>query len=172
MKETLRDGQFTVEQLPADGREQEFRHGIFRLEKFHAGEATPYEVIEKENAYVNAGGALLLDLLIGAGGTAYNNANSHLGAGDSATAVAAGQTDLQAATNKSRKAMDATYPSRSGQVVTFRATFGTSEANYAWNEVAIFNASSGGTMLARTVSSFGTKTSAASWVLSYTLTVP
>lgn len=164
-----------VEVIPAMPSEKDFRHGRFRIEKFEGEFApgkAPYELIEIPNGYTNTGGALLLDLLIAAGGTAFNNANAYLGAGDSNTAFAVGQTDLQAASNKLRKAMDATYPSRSGQVVSFRSTFGTSDANWAWQEVAIFNASSGGTMLARSVSSLGTKTSAGSWVLTYTLTVP
>ncbi len=152
-------------------------HGIFKIEKFAVDENgvvadTPFEVIEKENSYTNAGGALLLDLLIGAGGTTFANANAYLGSGDSSTAFAASQTDLQAATNKIRKAMDATFPSRSGQVMTFKATFGTSDANWVWNEIALFNASTAGTMLCRSVANYGTKTSAASWQLSYTLTVP
>jgi hypothetical protein len=107
---------------------------------------------------------------VGGGGTAFNNANAYLGVGDSSTAFAAGQTDLQAATNKLRKAMDATYPQVAGNVQTFRATFGTSEANFAWNEWGIFNASSGGTMMNRKVESLGTKTSAQSWQITVTLT--
>lgn len=155
--------------------EKDFPHGVFRIEKYHANDielATPFEVLEFLNGYTNTGGALLLDLLIAAGGTAYNNANSYLGSGDSSTAFAVSQTDLQAATNKVRKAMDSTFPSRSGQVVTFKSTFATGDANWVWNEVAIFNAAAAGTMLARSTGSYGTKTSAASWVLSYTLTVP
>lgn len=152
----------------------EFPHGWFKIEKFHGDDITanPFEVVESLNGYTNVGGALLLDLLIAAGGSAYNNANSYLGSGDSSTAFAVSQTDLQAATNKLRKAMDSTFPSRSGQVVTFKSTFATGDANWAWAEVAIFNAAAAGTMLARSTGSYGTKTSAASWVLSYTLTVP
>jgi hypothetical protein len=62
------------------------------------------------NILVTAGITLLLNLLIGAGGTVYSNANANLGIGDSTTAAAIGQTDLQAASNKVRQAMDATYP--------------------------------------------------------------
>lgn len=130
------------------------------------------ETIEGEgNLLVNAGIALLEDLLIGAGGTVFSNANAYLGVGDSSTAAAAGQTDLQAASNKLRKAMDATYPSRSGQTLTFRATFGSSDANFAWEEWAIFNASSSGTMLNRKVASMGTKASGATWVFTVTVTI-
>lgn len=160
-----------------ESHENSFRHGIFRIEKFQCDEdglpvGDPFEVLEFENAYVNTGGALLLDLLIGAGGTVFNNANANIGVGDSSTAVAAGQTDLQAATNKLRKAMDATFPSRSGQVMTWRATFASGDANFVWAEIALFNASSAGTMLSRIVQAMGTKASGTSWVATYTITVP
>lgn len=104
-------------------------------------------------------------------GTLYDNTNAYLGVGDSATAFAATQTDLQAATNKLRKAMEATYPQRSANVLTLRSLFGTGDANWAWQEWATFNASTAGTMLQRKVESLGTKTSAQSWQLTVTLTL-
>ncbi len=109
--------------------------------------------------------------------TYFNNANSYIGVGDSSTAEAATHTDLQAATNKLRKAMDATYPTHTDGTASgnasavWRSTFATSDANYAWNEWGIFNGSSGGRMLNRKVQSLGTKTSAASWQLTVTLTL-
>lgn len=121
-------------------------------------------------AITDAGRNHLVQSGIGAGGTAFNNANSYIGVGDSTTAFAAGQTDLQASTNKTRKAMDATYPNGGSNVVTFRSTFGTSDANYAWNEWGVFNASSGGTMLNRKVESLGTKTNTQTWQFTVTLT--
>lgn len=153
---------------PAEG----MPHGIFRIEKFREGESEPFEVLEFFNAYVNAGGAALLDLLIGAGGTAFNNANAYIGVGDSSAATTAGMTDLQAASNKLRVAMDATFPSRSGQTVTWRSTFGSAQANFAWNEIALFNASSGGTMLCRAAQTLGTKAAGTVWTATYTITVP
>jgi hypothetical protein len=56
-------------------------------------------------------------------------------------------------------------------VLTFRASFGTSEANFAWNEWGIFNAATGGTMMTRKVESLGTKTSSQSWQITTTITV-
>ena len=102
--------------------------------------------------------------------TAFNNANAYLGVGDSSTAFAAAQTDLQAASNKLRKAMDATYPQRSANIVTSQSTFGSSEANFAWNEFGTFNASSAGTMLQRKVSALGTKSSGQTWQFQVVLT--
>lgn len=103
--------------------------------------------------------------------TAFNNANSYIGVGDSVTAFAATQTDLQAATNKFRKAMDATYPTLATNVLTFRSTFATTDANYAWQEWGVFNASTAGTMLNRKVESLGTKPSSQTWQFTVTITI-
>lgn len=145
----------------------------------------PYEVIEREGNLLMYGGASCLwQCLIGNGtGTAgqtltfFNNGNAYIAVGDSSTAAAATQTDLQASTNKLRKAMDATFPSHtdgtgSGAAsVQFKSTFATGDANWAWAEWGVFNGSSGGRMLNRKVESLGTKTSAASWALTVTLTL-
>jgi hypothetical protein len=55
--------------------------------------------------------------------------------------------------------------------MTFRSTFATSEANWAWQEWGVFNAFSSGTMMSRKVESLGTKTSAQSWQLTVTITL-
>lgn len=96
---------------------------------------------------------------------------AHLSVGDSSTAFAATQTDLQASSNKLRKAMDGGYPTRSSGTLTFRSTFNTSEANWAWNEWGVHDAASSGTMYGRKVESLGTKTSAQTWQLTATVTV-
>ena len=134
----------------------------------------PYEVSEFEgNLLLNEGIAVLLDLLIGAGTpTAYSNANARLGVGDSSAAEAATQTALQAATNKTWKAMEATYPSRASQTVTFRSVFGSTDANYAWNEFTVVNAADDtGDNLNRKVSAQGTKASGQTWTLVLSLTI-
>ena len=111
--------------------------------------------------------------VIGESVTEFNNANANLGVGGGAganTAFAAAQTDLQGA-SKTRKAMDATYPSRATNVLTFRATFATGDANYNWLEWGVFNASSAGVMMSRKQEDLGTKTSAATWQLTATITL-
>lgn len=107
---------------------------------------------------------------IGVAVTMFNNANSFIGVGDSTVVYAAAQTDLQAAANKMRKAMDATYPSGGTNVLTFRSTFATADANWAWQEWGVFNAATAGTMLNRKVESLGTKTNTQTWQFSCTLT--
>jgi hypothetical protein len=96
--------------------------------------------------------------------------NAYLGVGTGNTAFAIGQTDLitPAGTNP-RKVATVT---RVGPVLTFVATYATTDANVDWTEIGIFNASSGGTMLARKVESptLGTKVNTQTWVLTVTAT--
>lgn len=122
-------------------------------------------------ALTNAGRNLIASAIVGAGYTTFANANAYIGSGDSSTAFSAAQTDLQAATNKFRQAMDVTFPTQATNVLTFQATFATGDANYAWEEWAVFNDVSAGTMLNRKVEALGTKTSAQSWQFQVALTV-
>ena len=135
------------------------------------------------NLLLNAGITVLLNLLTAASGqTAFNNANSRLGVGDSSTTEAASQTGLQAATNHYWQVADATFPTVSGQVVTWQATFGGTVGNYAWNEFISDNDGAAGSTstaptysstlvaLNRKVSSQGTKTAGQTWVLTLQIT--
>lgn len=122
-------------------------------------------------AITNTGAILAAQCLMNDSATFLNSSNAHLGVGDSSTAFAASQTDLQAASNKVRKAMEATYPTRSSGALTFRSLFGTSDANFAWAEWGVFNASTSGTMFSRKVESLGTKTNTQSWQLTATITL-
>lgn len=132
------------------------------------------------NLLLNAGIGKMEDLLIGAGGppTAFNNTNTRLGVGNSATAEAATQTDLQAAAgagNRQFKLMNATFPSRATQVVSFQSDFTSGEANFVWNEWGVDSGTSNGVtvsgvMLNRKVASLGTKATG-TWTLTGTLTI-
>lgn len=156
------------------------RPGVFRFEYYHHDPKTglilpePYAVYEDHNAYVNAGGVLWLNLLIGAGGTVFSAANAYIGVGDSTTANDVTQTDLQASTNKVRTGMDATFPSLSGQVMTWQATLGPGVAEWGTGlqEAALFNASSSGTMLCRSVANRGPKASMTTLKVQYRITIP
>jgi hypothetical protein len=146
----------------------------------------PDEVIEHDGNLLMYGGvSCLWQFLLGNGtGTAgqtltyFNNANAAVGVGDSSTAAAATQTDLQASSNKLRVAMNSSYPSQTDGVtspaatITFQSSFGSTQANYAWNEVSIFNSptASTGRMLNRLVQSFGTK-SGGTWSMTVTVTI-
>jgi len=114
---------------------------------------------------------MFADAIIGgAGFNKFNQVNTYLGVGDGTAAHSPSQTDLQG-TNKLRRQCDTGYPLRSANVVTWSATFGVNDANFAWQEAAVFNAASGGQMLCRKVQSFGTKTAGTVWILTYQLTL-
>jgi hypothetical protein len=145
------------------------------------------EVDEREGNLLMYGGASCLwQCLIGNGTatagqslTYFNNSQAAIGVGDSSTAAAATQTNVQAASNKLRVAMDATYPQHTDATtsgaasIAFRSTFSTSQANFAWQEWAVFNSATDATgrMLQRKVESLGTKTSSSTWTLTVTLTL-
>lgn len=123
-------------------------------------------------ALVNLARDLIADAITGGSTyTKFTNAAAHIGVGDSSTAFNATHTDLQAASNKVRKPMDSTYPQRTANVIVWKSTFATGDANWNWLERGIFNAVSTAQMLSRKVIALGTKTSAASWVLTCTDTV-
>jgi len=137
------------------------------------GQLLPAESVIEGNLLLSEGIGELWDLVCGLGSpTAFSNANAYIGVGDSTTAESAAHTDLQAATNKTYKAMAATYPQRSGTTVTFQSVFGTSDANYAWQEFTVANASSGtGKNLNRKVSDQGTKASGQTWTVQLQVTI-
>jgi len=141
---------------PYRGREDEF-HQLFK----------PYEVIEGEgNCLLNTGIDEIWDLVTGAVSGAshiFDNAAAQIGVGDSNTAADATQTDLQAATNKTYKGMESGYPTSTSQKATFKASFGPSEANYAWEEWVVKQSTSS-ICLNRKVESLGTK-STGTWTL-------
>lgn len=149
-----------------------------------AGEAEIIEEVEG-NLLLNEGIQRLEDLTMIAtvltnqtAANAWGSTNAFVGVGDSSTAEAATQTDLQAATNHFYKGMNATFPSRSSQTVSFQSDFTTSEANYAWAEWSVAagatSASGSGfligtTNLNRKVASLGTK-STGTWTLTAQVT--
>jgi len=136
------------------------------------GLLVPAEIVEEVpgNMLLNEGIQLILDLLIGAGGTVASNANAQIGVGDSSTGEVATQTDLQAATNKLFKGMNATFPSRSNQTMSWQSDFTTGEANYAWAEWSIRNSSGADKNINRKVQSLGTKASG-TWTLTGQVTL-
>lgn len=144
--------------------------GHLRIDKFdESGEFIG--AVEAENLFLTAGINEIWKLVTGQSANTFSNAQAQIGIGDSSTAASAGQTDLQAATNKTYVAMDASYPTvPSGGAVQFRATFGTSSANYAWSEFVIKHGTSA-ICIDRAAGSWGTKASGTTWVATVTLTI-
>jgi len=157
----------------------EKRHGDIDAQKTPEGrkaflEGTiPYEVKEGEgNCLLNSGINEIWDLVTGVVTGAdhiFDNTHAQIGVGDSTTAAAATQTDLQAATNKTYKAMEATFPTSTLQKATFKSSFGSADANYAWNEWVVKQSTSA-KCLNRKVESLGTKTTG-TWTLEVTITL-
>lgn len=154
------------------------------IEKFVGDFKSREEAIEKGaellekleiegNLLLNEGINALWTLACGGAETAFNNANSYIGVGDSSTAADATQTGLQATTNKLYKAMDTGYPTYgTAQKATWRSTFGSADANFAWNEVTVANGNSDAAKnLNRKVQSMGTKASGTTWVATLEITL-
>lgn len=167
----------------------------FTCRKYHAAAdesetigVEPDEVVVKKfNLLMYGGASCLWECLIGNGTatagqslTYFNNAQAAIGVGDSSTSPVATQTNLVAATNKLRVAMSSTYPTHTDGVVvgsstiTFQGSFSTGQANYAWNEVALFNSTTDavGRMLNRLApgGGFGTKASG-TWTMAIAITL-
>jgi hypothetical protein len=148
-----------------------------------AAHVAPYETVEAVgNLLTTAGLNRITSLIIAGGGQAATNTSARLGVGNSTTAAAVGQTDLQAvagAANRQFKIMDATYPQQSNGVLTFKSTFATGDANFAWQEwcvdigtpTVVDGTTVNALMLNRKVESLGTKTSAGTWALTATITL-
>jgi hypothetical protein len=122
-------------------------------------------------------------LLIGAGGQAPTNTSCRLGVGNGAGTAAVGDTDFSAAAGSSNRwfqIMDSTFPSAAAAVITFKATFGASDGNFAWNEWGIDigtpTVSSSATVAAtllnhKTSAALGTKAASTTWGFTATVTL-
>lgn len=131
-------------------------------------------VVVEGNIFLNEGINEAWLLITGGGGTAYNNANARLGVGDSTTAAAATQTDLQAATNKTFVAMDGGFPTAgTSQQAAFKSTFGDGVAPYPWDEWSLRRgaAEAAALNLNRKVEALGTKGATGTWTLTATLSI-
>lgn len=135
------------------------------------------------NLLTTAGLTRLTDLATtGSGFQHMNNNATRLGVGDGSTAAAIGDTDLSAAAGSTHRyfmTMDATYPQNSAGVITFKATFGSSDGNFTWSEWCIDigtpTVTAGTTvnacMMNRKVASLGTKASGSVWAFTATITL-
>lgn len=147
--------------------------GTVHIDKFNEyGELVG--TFDGEDDFLTSGINELWQLVIGGSANAFDNSNAEIGIGDSTTAFAASQTDLQASTNKKYVGMATGYPKKpatSGDgKCDFQASFGSSDANYAWEEWVIKQSTSG-ICLNRAVTSMGTKASGATWVPTMTLSI-
>ena len=120
-------------------------------------------VQEIDNIVVTAGKGYVASRMKDATATAM----SHMGIGSGSTAADAADTAL--GTQLGRVALTSTNVS--GAVVTYVASFAAGTGTGAVTEAGIFNASSGGTMLCRTVFSVVNKGAPDSMTVTWTVTV-
>ena len=120
-------------------------------------------VQEVDNLVVTAGKGYVASRMKDATATAM----SHMAIGSGSTAAAASDTALGNQLGR----VSLTSTSVSSAVVTYVATFGAGTGTGAVTEAGLFNASSGGTMLCRTVFSVVNKGSADSMTITWTVTV-
>lgn len=129
----------------------------------HVTVAINDEVVQEiPNLVVTAGKGYVASRMKDATATAM----SHMAVGTDNTAAAAGDTAL--GTESGRVALTST--SVSGNVITYVATFPSGTATAALTEAAILNASSGGTMLCRTVYATVNKGSSDAMTITWAIT--
>lgn len=121
--------------------------------------------VEFKNLVVSAG----LNYIVSRMKDATATAMSHMELGTGTTAAAAGNTALEAVIAGSRTAL--TSSTVSSNSITYVATFGAGVGTGAVTEAGLFNASSAGTMLCRTVFPVVNKQAGDSMVVTWTVTV-
>lgn len=136
----------------------------------------PVDYCEAAGNLVTTAGALKLwKLGVNTGAQqAYDATHSRLGVGNGATAAAAADTDFSGASKYWQIVDAAGTPSTNA--LAFTATHPTGQSNFVWNEYGLdAGTASGATVTAvlfnHAVVNLGTKTSAAAWAFTVTLTL-
>lgn len=119
---------------------------------------------EVNNLVVTAGLTYIASRMAAATATAM----SHMAVGTGTTAVAAGQTDLVTIAG-SRVALTSTTPGTTN--IVYVASFGAGVSTGALTEAGIFNASTAGTMLCRTVFSVVNKGASDTMTVTWTVSL-
>ena len=119
---------------------------------------------EINNLVVSAGLTYICSRMAGAS----PGVMSHMALGSGTTAASAGQTDLVSILG-SREALDSS--TASSNTITYVSSFEAGEGTGAVTEAGIFNASSGGTMLCRTVFSVVNKDADDTMSVTWTITL-
>jgi hypothetical protein len=121
-------------------------------------------VKEIPNTIVTTGKNDIASLITGAGA-----AMTHMGVGTGTTAVAAGNTALE--TQVDRNALVTSGGVASTNTVEFESVWNAGDGTGALTEAGLFSASTGGTMLARTVFSVVNKSASDILTITWTVTV-
>jgi len=123
------------------------------------------EDVQLKNLVVNTG----LNFIVSRMKDTTATAMSHMELGTGTTAAAAADTALGTAISGSRQSLTSTTVS--SNTITYVASFGAGTGTGAVTEAGIFNASSAGTMLCRTVFPVVSKHAGDSMTVTWTVTV-
>jgi hypothetical protein len=97
------------------------------------------------------------------------NLYNDTGGGGASSLISPTETDL-AGGSKTYKDMEATFPTSTAQKATFKSSFGSGDANYAWHEWVVKHSTST-KCLDRKVSAMGTKASGSTWTMQVAITL-
>lgn len=143
-----------------DGLKLKGRVGIVLKDK----DGNVKETREIDNLVVDAG----LDFIASRMEGTSSDVMSHMALGSGTTAASASDTDLESILG-SREALDSTTVT--DNAVAYVASFEAGDATGAVTEAGIFNASSGGSMLCRTVFSVVNKAADDTMSVTWTITI-
>ncbi len=147
----------TIEQLKAAGK----LSIVLKDEK-----GAVKETREIKNLVVNTGLAHITSRLLGTS----SNLMSHMALGSGTTAAAAGNTALESQLGSRDALTSSTQSGTNNESIVYVATFSAGEATGAVTEAGIFNASTSGTMLCRTVFSVVNKAAGDTLQVTWTVT--
>jgi hypothetical protein len=180
-------GKYSFEDLTAPGKAGRLQIKTrITVKKWYSEEdmksgKEPYDTRETDgNTGTNLGIQHTLNILGGlSASNAWTNALSYIGVCDGTGADSATATGLYpsgtSATAIEFHGMTDSYPSRSSQTLSYRSTFGATEANFGWNSFSVHNATyntdATGLPLIRKLSQQGTKLSGQAWQITVAITM-
>lgn len=107
-------------------------------------------------------------------GESFGSTGSYIHVGSSTGAFDSAQNSLLS-TAPSIRPMEANYPTRATNLLTFRSLFATNEANHPWEEWMVKNSTasstSAGTGMQRKQEALGTKAATQAWLVTASVTV-
>lgn len=142
----------------------------WQIKKYKGDRCIPHNLLDvldvKGNSIVNGGIDIIWRNLVAGGTPPLSSGSAYIGVGNSSTPTVATMTDLQGTNTRSVTTSLTTlqFNARS-HLLQWTATFGNGSGEFDWNEIGIFDASSGGRMFNRKVQYLGTKVANQSWAV-------
>jgi len=148
---------------------------------FHNVGVRPYDVsVVEHNLLTTAGIGRIITLLNAGTGNLITSTTVRVGTGNGGGTAAIGDTDLSAAAGSANRWFQTCTVTTPSNVLTFAASFGSADGNYAWNEwgadIGTATVTSGNTVNAvllnhKTSIAQGTKASGQTWAATGTITL-